>query len=257
MLSGWKKDKKPLKGSEKFVDEEKETFLTKLTVSKATKSHAGLYTCEIANKIKKTRAEIWLVVEPRPQKPNGLVVRLLQGKKLLKKIDDMVIIDRLDDFRIDYAVKGHPIPTATWFKDGKHISKKEVALSKKDIENHAGKYEIVVENNVGKVSQIFEVRVKLGPRAKHEKLYTHEIEEGQLITLKCAMVGHPEPEISWMHDGDEIISTCLHKLEHQNKVLRFKGDEDLSGNYTCVGTNNQGQDHITFMVAVKGLLISF
>lgn len=226
--------------------------MTKLKIFKAAKSDAGQYTCEIANKKKTSRAIIQLVVETKPQIPNGLVIRLMQGKNLYKKIGEVVVIDKLVDFRMDHAVKGFPIPKVTWFKDGAKLSTREVALPKTDIAKHAGHYEIVVENFLGKVSHNFEVKVNLAPSAKGKKFQRKEIDAGQPITLNCDIVGFPKPEISWKHDGDDLDLSDLYKLSHENKVMRFKGEEDLAGNYTCIGKNDQGQENITFMVVFMG-----
>lgn len=257
LFSGWKRNKKSLKGFKTFVDEEKEIFVTKLKISKAAKSDAGQYTCEIANKKKKTNANIQLVVETRPQIPSGLVIRLMQGKNLYKKIGKVVVIDKLVDFRMDHAVKGFPIPKVTWFKNGAKLSTKEIALPKADIAKHAGQYEIVVENFLGKDSHKFEVKVNLAPSAKGEKFQKKEIDEGQPITLNCDIVGFPKPEIFWKHDGNDLDLSDLYKLSHENKVLRFKGAKELSGNYSCIGKNDQGQEKITFMVVFMGKIRVF
>lgn len=252
MSSGWKRLKKSVKGFKVSVDDEMEIFVTKLVIRKATKKDAGPYTCEIANRNKTSRAEIQLVVETKPQKPNSLVIRLMRGKDFYKKVGDVVVIDRLVDLRIDCVVSGFPVPKVTWFKDDTQLPTKEVSLPKADIEKHAGQYKIVVENSAGKISHTFEVKVKLGPTTKREKYQKHEIDEEERITLNCDIVGNPEPEISWAHNGDDLVNSNRHDLTHANKILRFYGAVELSGNYTCTGKNIQGQEQITFAVFVKG-----
>lgn len=76
-----------------------------------------------------------------------------------------------------------------------------------------------------------------------EPIHNTECKEGQSVTLRCRVAGHPPPQISWLKDGvrlencpDFVITT-----EGDRSSLRIPEafDED-SGKYTVVAANPAG-----------------
>merc|ERR1712178_242922 len=88
-------------------------------------------------------------------------------------------------------------------------------------------------------------------------LYNKSVYIGEEVVFAVTVTVHPEPEITWLHDGQKII---LGKEESRREIKREKGlysfiikkaeIEDL-GNYTVVAKNPSGEAQCTAMLTVS------
>jgi len=81
-----------------------------------------------------------------------------------------------------------------------------------------------------------------------------EVTEGQTTRLDSIVIGRPNPDISWYHDGAPVLSDKTHKIViNQDGVnsLIFQPVSLLdSGTYRCVASNGGGEDSFKVPVIV-------
>ena len=75
-----------------------------------------------------------------------------------------------------------------------------------------------------------------------------------LVTL-CWSLGHPPPEVVWLHDGQEVTeSEDFHLLREENcctLLIQEVFPED-TGTYSCQAWNQYGEDHTEARLTVEG-----
>ena len=80
-----------------------------------------------------------------------------------------------------------------------------------------------------------------------------EVAEGQTSRLDSIVIGRPNPEISWYHDGKSVHSDRTHKIvinqDGVNSLIFQPVSFSDSGTYRCVATNGGGED--SFEVTVR------
>uniref|UniRef100_A0A7E4UT80 Immunoglobulin I-set domain protein n=1 Tax=Panagrellus redivivus TaxID=6233 RepID=A0A7E4UT80_PANRE len=73
----------------------------------------------------------------------------------------------------------------------------------------------------------------------------HFIDHAPQLTLTCAVIGNPEPEISWMHHESTLTEDSNYKIAKEGDICKLTilrpSLTDL-GEYTCVATNAHGTD---------------
>uniref|UniRef100_A0A8C5DMY4 Titin n=1 Tax=Gouania willdenowi TaxID=441366 RepID=A0A8C5DMY4_GOUWI len=119
-----------------------------------------------------------------------------------------------DDLRIDVPLRGVPIPTATWKKDGnilKETSKVNVLTSdtaahlaiKDATRSDIGMYEVTLINSVGTTSNDVEPpKVILDEKFKQAVL----VKAGDLLRIEAHISGRPNPTVHWLKNGRNIAT---------------------------------------------------
>uniref|UniRef100_A0A0A9XM89 Muscle M-line assembly protein unc-89 n=1 Tax=Lygus hesperus TaxID=30085 RepID=A0A0A9XM89_LYGHE len=211
----WFKDNKLFKGGEKWADGE----TVGLTLSSLTKKDEGLYRAEAWNPIGKASTSAYLTVQEKEDSPHApvspLVTRgLLEDKRcprgrrsaparFITKPHNKVVL-RGDKVRFICSVGGYPLPSATWYKDGKLLSSgKWKIYEEEDVhslefdkasDEDAGKYTVVLENHKGRVEASAALQV-INHRKECKMPISQPIQEcrateGSTFTLSCH-VGSP------------------------------------------------------------------
>ncbi|KAF6201384.1 hypothetical protein GE061_005832 [Apolygus lucorum] len=211
----WFKDNKLFKGGEKWADGE----TVGLTLSGLTKKDQGLYRAEAWNPIGKASTSAYLTVQQREDSPHAPVSphvtrglledkRCPRGKRsaparFITKPHNKVVL-RGDKVRFICSVGGYPLPSATWYKDGKLLSSgKWKIYEEEDVhslefdkasDEDAGKYTVVLENHKGRVEASAALQV-INHRKECKMPISQPIQEcrateGSTFTLSCH-VGSP------------------------------------------------------------------
>ncbi|XP_026670518.1 titin homolog [Ceratina calcarata] len=94
------------------------------------------------------------------------------------------------------------------------------------------------------------IKDELMPRVKGKKpsfctrLTNRTVGVGMRVRLTCTVLGHPEPRVYWMKDGEKLdITSNKYKTRFDNGMAYFELHEahpDDSGLYTCVAENVHG-----------------
>jgi len=80
-----------------------------------------------------------------------------------------------------------------------------------------------------------------------------EVTEGQTARLDSIVIGRPNPEIIWYHNGRQVLSDRTHKMvvnqDGVNSLIFQPVDLSDSGLYRCVAWNGGGEE--SFEVSVN------
>uniref|UniRef100_A0A158Q6S8 Fibronectin type-III domain-containing protein n=1 Tax=Elaeophora elaphi TaxID=1147741 RepID=A0A158Q6S8_9BILA len=169
---------------------------------------AGLYRCTITNKTEKATAEIRVTVADKPT---------------IEFEETMVGIKASEMLKIHANVRGLPVPTCKWLKDGvelktddnTNITFKEgvavVTIKKASVDN-SGLYKLIVENICGKQEDQVKVLVKGAPSAPVGPLKVSDITNDS-----CKLTWNP-PE----QDGNsKLLGYCIEKRDAKKSSWAF------------------------------------
>lgn len=175
-------------------------------------------------------------------------------------------------------VTSHPPAQIQWFHDGDEIKSDEqhikigqkpdgttyCVIDKVEL-NDRGDYKVVATNELGKAfsSGYMSVSPQSGRREpKKEKpafiseLHTTHVKEGSPVELQVKAVGYPQPEIKWLHDGEEV------RTDHKNIKITENPDGSSSlfiekavpkdsGDYVVIAANDSGTSTTKARVSVS------
>ncbi|XP_050539074.1 muscle M-line assembly protein unc-89 isoform X2 [Daktulosphaira vitifoliae] len=223
--------------------------------------HKGKYICVATNKLGSDSTSSKLLVNEKSQETPKFIMPLSNvmaraGQKL----------------KLECEVETNDSPTLIWLLNGKMM--KEI----KDFKNpenrgkinliipeaypkDAGTYTLIIKTKYGEVSSSCQVSVKgILPNETSDSEITCDIDpvkpsilsplseqtvtEGQSVYLKCVIIGQPEPEVIWYHDGKPV-------KESKDIQLLFQGDQcslvikeafvDDAGEYKVIAINSAGE----------------
>ncbi|EAT36338.1 AAEL011566-PA [Aedes aegypti] len=156
-------------------------------------------------------------------------------------------------------ITGYPKPTLSWYRNSKPIKFNGPTLfigstSPKD----QGNYSCLGENSVGKQEISFSVIILVPPTMINSVLLDEEDEaadqpisilKGDNVTLDCASIGYPKPEIFWTKVVylDEKLNE---QLPNKEPVLELYGVEATS-TYSCFVNNSAGLKEKLFHIVVE------
>lgn len=156
-------------------------------------------------------------------------------------------------------ITGYPKPTLSWYRNSKPIKFNGPTLfigstSPKD----QGNYSCLGENSVGKQEISFSVIILVPPTMINSVLLDEEDEaadqpisilKGDNVTLDCASIGYPKPEIFWTKVVylDEKLNE---QLPNKEPVLELYGVEATS-TYSCFVNNTAGLKEKLFHIVVE------
>lgn len=260
-LISWFKNDQCIDNSTDFLIMYNNGFCT-LHVEDAAIDYSGRYTCRAANPAGQVACSANLqVLSSVPSERPSFVVPLCNvmaraGQKL----------------RLECTVNGKPTPEVSWLHNGKTIKEtrdikphfdgnKATLIITEAFPKDAGVYTIIAKNKAGEAVSQCNVSVKgrlpletsdsemasdiepAKPQVKHH-LQDITTTEGKKVRMDCVIVGQPEPEVIWYHDGKPV-------KESDDFQLLFEGDRctliikvaylEDAGTYKCVAINSGGE----------------
>jgi len=166
-----------------------------------------------------------------------------------------VSVDEGAKLRITTPVKGNPIPTFSWTKNGSPIDGSRChffsdgELIGLEIVNanvgDSGRYECHLSNSEGMVEGTCNADVKKVYSAPFFSKALNSIQQLRDCDAKfvCEVNSNPRPEISWLFNGKPVEEDARHKIKVNGmcRMLMVKKlkDSDI-GSYTCVAKNQEG-----------------
>ncbi|KTF76822.1 hypothetical protein cypCar_00021533 [Cyprinus carpio] len=160
---------------------------------------------------------------------------------------------------------GIPPPSLTWLKNGRvienseslemHIlsggSKLQIARSQL---SDSGTYTCVASNVEGKAHKNYHLTIQVPPNIKGSDLPSEmSVLLNDSIQLVCRAEGNPTPEIQWLKDGKTLSRTAQKNIEisPDGSTLTVTAVHTSdSGKYTCVATNQAGEEDRIFNLNV-------
>ncbi|XP_055041763.2 hemicentin-1 isoform X2 [Misgurnus anguillicaudatus] len=160
---------------------------------------------------------------------------------------------------------GIPPPSLTWLKNGRvienseslemHIlsggSKLQIARSQL---SDSGTYTCVASNVEGKARKNYHLTIQVPPIISGSELPNEmSVLLNDSIQLMCRAEGTPTPEIQWLKDGKTLSRTAQSniKISPDGSTLTVTAlHTSDSGKYTCVATNQAGEEDRIFNLNV-------
>uniref|UniRef100_A0A8C4NBI3 Uncharacterized protein n=1 Tax=Eptatretus burgeri TaxID=7764 RepID=A0A8C4NBI3_EPTBU len=202
-----------------------------LRVRSVTLSDAGTYRCE-AMQIDKGElaiANIQLsVIEPPEVSVYPAVLNVTEGEKA--------------QFYCT-IIKGLPIPSLVWERRGIELHKGgELLLTSVTVKDE-GLLTCRATNNGG--SHMATVDFRVFVPVKVLRLENMTVTEGQRVSLRCEVAGHPAPKITWEHNGiplEKGIPGVHIQNNEKESMVGFRANKRFLGFFNCSADNGHGED---------------
>ncbi|KAM3915384.1 hemicentin-1 [Leptodactylus fuscus] len=213
-------------------------------------SDAGRYRC-VATNAAGERSKNFLL--------NVLVPPRFPGKTL----EDVKVKEK-SDVTLSCDVTGNPAPQLTWVKDGQPLHlESHHRLSNNGQTFHingatvsdAGTYVCIASNSAGDKSRRFSLSVMVSPTILGAKRKDSPEDLSvilhSLVSLSCDVQSHPPATITWYRDGFQVYSKDNIRILPGGRTLQIlKAQEDNTGSYSCIASNEAGADEHHYNLTV-------
>ncbi|XP_060630493.2 hemicentin-1 isoform X1 [Anolis sagrei] len=244
----WLKDGKPVgSGESQRISMTPDGSL--LSISGALASDIGKYTCVATNlageedKIFNVNVYVPPVITNNKDEPEALTAVL----------DTSV--------NIECQAVGTPPPQINWLKNGLPLSISShirllsaghvlriVRMQIADV----GMYTCVASNRAGVDNKHYSLHVYVPPNIDNSgRSEEITVVQGNPASLVCLADGTPTPQIAWLKDGQPLNLGSRMTLENQQMGLHIaKTEPDDTGSYTCIASNEAGEDNKHFTLKI-------
>ncbi|NWQ77372.1 HMCN1 protein, partial [Columbina picui] len=243
----WFKDGKPLFSGDPNVE-----LLDKdqvLHIKSARRVDKGRYQCSATNIAGKQVKEVKLIIHVPPS---------IKGGNMTAEVS--VLLNNL--INLECETKGIPVPTITWYKEGRPIISSPQALyvdrgqflqiPRAQVSDSA-KYTCRVTNAAGAAEKIYEVDVHVPPviEGDADRAQNRQVVAGNSLTLECKAAGNPPPLLTWLKDGVPVkVGDSLRISSGGKKLEILNAAEADRGQYLCVATSIAGEQEIKYDVEI-------
>ncbi|XP_047105588.1 obscurin isoform X3 [Schistocerca piceifrons] len=188
---------------------------------------------------------------------------------LVKNLEDRSVKD-YEEIEYRVRVNGVPKPKITWYKDGKELQSGEHIVIETDSEalvvsslsiqhfqeSDVGVYKVKAANLVGEAESSSKLSMtQLPPSFARPLDRAAEVDEGDILDLKCKLDGSPIPSVQWFKDGQPLHAddhVKLTALPDGTVRLLIEGVKPTDcGAYKLVAKNKNGEHAALCAVAVK------
>ncbi|XP_065811778.1 hemicentin-1 [Labrus bergylta] len=214
-----------------------------LQISKASVSDSGTYICVAQNPAGTALGKTKLRVQVPP-------VISSETQKYVTPVDSSVTLQCQAD--------GFPRPSVSWHKDGQPLreSVQQRVLSSGSLQitfiqpSDTGRYTCTAANVAGTVSLEMSLTVQVPPSITGGEKEVAVVENSQ-AQLVCVVEGVPQPSLSWEKDGTPVVeSSGEYTILPSGELVIDSAHPEDAGIYTCVATNEVGQDSQTVTLSV-------
>ncbi|CAG0879560.1 unnamed protein product [Cyprideis torosa] len=222
-----------------------------LIIKNVEKGDGGKYVVKAKNEIGEAETSGNLIVRAPP--------------RFKKKTSDVACMTDAP-MKYNVEVEGNPAPEIKWYKDGQLIMESErVKVVKESDESFtlliqrvmledSGSYSIVASNEIGQMSDFFQLTANSPPQFHRRLKKLVEAREEDDIEFEVDVRGNPAPKIKWFHKDKELTESgnvAFSKKGDSIHVLKIKGisRKDM-GKITCRVSNEHGEDEDTSQLKV-------
>ncbi|XP_077357006.1 neuronal cell adhesion molecule a isoform X18 [Festucalex cinctus] len=154
---------------------------------------------------------------------------------------------------------GSPIPTVTWFKDGRvsirsedpYVIHKNGTLEINVAQSqNSGKYTCIAANNLGVKENHVSLEVKEPTRILKQPEYK-VVQRGASAVFHCKVKHDPSlvPTMTWLKNGGELPDDERFEVDTDSLVIKDVTDED-EGTYTCIMNTTLDRDSASATLTV-------
>lgn len=241
------------------ISEVEEDGRATLIISKATLVDSGDYRVVATNEAGSAASNAILSVTTKRESRRG------EKPAFDSELEDQIVKEN-EPISLEAKVSGSPQPKLKWFRDGQELKPSNrikitenpegtVALEiTKAKPSDAGDYRLVATNDAGSVASNAVVSVRIKPKILRQ-LSDQEIEDRSPLELTVKAEGIPEPQIKWLHNGEDIIPdgknvTVRNNLDGSTSLIIDKVRPEDGGEYEAVASNPEGSASSAADVAV-------
>ncbi|XP_043494396.1 Down syndrome cell adhesion molecule-like protein Dscam2 isoform X48 [Polistes fuscatus] len=137
-------------------------------------------------------------------------------------------------------VRGNPIKTISWLKDGKPLGLEEPVLRIESVKKEdKGMYQCFVRNDQESAQATAELKLggRFEPPQIRQAFGEETLQPGPSMFLKCVASGNPTPEITWELDGKRLSNTERGQV---GQYVTVNGDVVSHLNISSIHTNDGG-----------------
>ncbi|XP_043509535.1 Down syndrome cell adhesion molecule-like protein Dscam2 isoform X8 [Frieseomelitta varia] len=137
-------------------------------------------------------------------------------------------------------VRGNPIKTVSWLKDGKPLGLEEPVLRIESVKKEdKGMYQCFVRNDQESAQATAELKLggRFEPPQIRQAFAEETLQPGPSMFLKCVASGNPTPEITWELDGKRLSNTERLQV---GQYVTVNGDVVSHLNISSIHTNDGG-----------------
>ncbi|XP_076672527.1 Down syndrome cell adhesion molecule 1 isoform X31 [Andrena cerasifolii] len=137
-------------------------------------------------------------------------------------------------------VRGNPIKTISWLKDGKPLGLEEAVLRIESVKKEdKGMYQCFVRNDQESAQATAELKLggRFEPPQIRQAFAEETLQPGPSMFLKCVASGNPTPEITWELDGKRLSNTERLQV---GQYVTVNGDVVSHLNISSIHTNDGG-----------------
>ncbi|XP_031772584.1 Down syndrome cell adhesion molecule-like protein Dscam2 isoform X23 [Apis florea] len=137
-------------------------------------------------------------------------------------------------------VRGNPIKTISWLKDGKPLGLEEAVLRIESVKKEdKGMYQCFVRNDQESAQATAELKLggRFEPPQIRQAFAEETLQPGPSMYLKCIASGNPTPEITWELDGKRLSNTERLQV---GQYVTVNGDVVSNLNISSTHTNDGG-----------------
>ncbi|NXJ63832.1 HMCN1 protein, partial [Rostratula benghalensis] len=243
----WFKDGKPL-----FLGDPNVELLDKdqvLHIRSARRIDKGRYQCSATNTAGKQVKEVKLVIHVPPS---------IKGGNTTTEVS--TLLNNL--INLECETKGIPVPTITWYKDGRpiisgpqavYVDRGQFLQIPQAQVSDSARYTCRVSSVAGAAEKIYDVDVYVPPVIEGDADTAHnkQVVAGNSLMLECKAAGNPPPLLTWLKDGVPVkASDNLRILSGGKKLEILNAVESDQGQYLCVATSIAGEQEIKYEVEI-------
>uniref|UniRef100_A0A0N5BTT3 Hemicentin-1 n=1 Tax=Strongyloides papillosus TaxID=174720 RepID=A0A0N5BTT3_STREA len=167
------------------------------------------------------------------------------------------------DVRLQCIVlRGIPRPKLTWLKDGIEVEESESVILegngahltiKGGFQDDEGVYECIATNPSGNAHISVEVvAIDLPTIIEQDVVEEKGAKKGEDIEIPCGVLTNPKPKIQWRFNNKPINAYGNgYSIKDDFSLVIKNVNEDQSGEYTCIATNEAGEAKKTSKLLVK------
>uniref|UniRef100_A0A8C8RXS5 Hemicentin 1 n=1 Tax=Pelusios castaneus TaxID=367368 RepID=A0A8C8RXS5_9SAUR len=149
---------------------------------------------------------------------------------------------------------GNPVPQITWIKDGQPLSEDgdhQILSSGRFLQitnaqvADTGRYTCVASSVAGDTSKSYSLNVLVSPTIvgtdNHGSTEDVTVILNSPTSLACEAYSYPPATITWLKDGVPLESNRNIRILPGRTLQILNAQEDSSGRYTCIATNEAGE----------------